>query len=478
MSTRKHWFALGVCTLMCVAGVVRADATSGSSDLGVEIAALKARIAQLEGEQGQTWLNERRAEEVKTLVRDVLADADTRASLLAEGATAGHDGGHFWIGSADGSFLLRVSGLIQVRHTFNSRDGEHDNGVDVETSFDQGEAGFSIPRAKVQFDGHISSPKITYALRLAVDRDSNDVWADRIVVGYQLRDNLWLGGGEDKAPFLREETTDAAHQLAVDRSLVNELFSAGRVQGVWANWHANDMIHVALAITDGARSGERKTGDDSKDFYADDSDFAITSRVDIRLAGNWEQADDFTAWSGEPMAAFIGGAVHYEVRETGDSLTSASVSSSGHQTDTFTWTVDGSVECSGANLYVAVVGASYDHETSGVREPDPLGIVVQGGYQIIPDKLELFGRWEYIDLDSGISGVDDQVNILTFGGNWYLNRHQSKVTVDVVYALDSLWLLGEDYVDSSTLAGVGLLQDRDDDEDGQVALRSQFTLTF
>ena len=116
MSTRKHWFALGACTIMCVAGVVRADATPGSSDLGAEIAALKSRIAQLEGEQGQTWLNERRAEEVKSLVKEVLADADTRASLLAEGATAGHDGGHFWVGSADGSFLLRVSGIIQIRH--------------------------------------------------------------------------------------------------------------------------------------------------------------------------------------------------------------------------------------------------------------------------------------------------------------------------------------------------------------------------
>jgi hypothetical protein len=456
---------------MCVASVVRADATPGSSDLGAEIAALKARIAQLEGEQGQTWLNERRAEEVKTLVKEVLADADTRASLLAEGATAGHDGGHFWIGSADGSFLLRVSGLIQVRHTWNQRDGD-DEGTDAE--FDQSEAGFTVPRAKVQFDGHISSPKITYALRLAVDKDTNDVWADRIVVGYQLSDNLWLSAGEDKAPFLREELTAPEHQLAVDRSVVNEIFTAGRVQGAWVNWNAHDMVRVAVAITDGINSGERKTEDDeSKDFYADDTDFSITSRVDIRLAGNWEQAEDFTAWSGEPMAVFVGGAVHYQVRETGDSLAGTALSA--HQTDALLWTVDGSLEVSGLNVYAAVVGSDLDRESdAGGDDNEPWGAVVQAGYQIIPDKLELFGRWEYIDLDSDDADIEDEINILTFGANWYLNRHQSKVTVDIVYALDSLEGLSD--FDSS-LSNLGLLTDLDDEED-QLALRTQFTLTY
>jgi len=473
MSTRKHWFALGACTIMCVASVVRADATPGSSDLGAEIAALKSRIAQLEGEQGQTWLNERRAEEVKSLVKEVLADADTRASLLAEGATAGHDGGHFWVGSADGSFLLRVSGIIQVRHTWNQRDGAQ-NDLPGGDEADKSEAGFNIPRAKVQFDGHISSPKITYALRLAVDKDTNDVWADRIVVGYQLSDSLWLSAGEDKAPFLREELTAAEHQLAVDRSVVNELFTAGRVQGAWVNWNAHDMVRVAVAITDGANSGERKDGDEtSKDFHADDSDFAITSRVDVRLAGNWEQAEDFTAWSGEPMSVFIGGAVHYEVRETGDSL--AGSATSAHQTDSLLWTVDGSLEVSGLNLYAAVVGADLDRESGVVGDDnEPMGVVVQGGYQIIPDKLELFGRWEYIDLDLDDSDVEDQINILTFGANWYLNRHQSKVTVDLVYALDSLEALSD--FDSS-LSNLGLLVDGEDEED-QIALRTQFTLTY
>ena len=54
--------------------------------------------------KGDNWMTEERAEEVRSLVRDVLADADTRASLLQSGMTAGYDDG-FMIGSTDGNFL-------------------------------------------------------------------------------------------------------------------------------------------------------------------------------------------------------------------------------------------------------------------------------------------------------------------------------------------------------------------------------------
>ena len=70
-----------------VTGTVSADA-----DVQSELSSLKTRIAELEGAQKQSWLNERRAEEVKNLIREVLSDAETRASLLENGMYAGHDG--------------------------------------------------------------------------------------------------------------------------------------------------------------------------------------------------------------------------------------------------------------------------------------------------------------------------------------------------------------------------------------------------
>jgi hypothetical protein len=89
--------------------------TPTNNELRQEIQALRAEVSAMRSQADDSWLNERRAEEVKTLIHDVLADADTRASLAGDGMTAGHNG-HFFLASADGGFLLNVGGQIQFRY--------------------------------------------------------------------------------------------------------------------------------------------------------------------------------------------------------------------------------------------------------------------------------------------------------------------------------------------------------------------------
>ena len=87
---------------------------------------------------------------------------------------------------------------------------------------------------------------------------------------------------------------------------------------------------------------------------------------------------------------------------------------------------------------------------------------------VIPEKLEPFLRWEYLDLDEDEIGGEDDVNIVTIGMNYYFNKHNAKFTLDVVWALDAL---------PASSTGLGLLAD-DRDGDDQVAVRAQFQLLF
>jgi hypothetical protein len=492
--------------LIATGGVAFADA-----DLASEIEALRAtvrtqgqEIQQMRTAAGDTWLNERRAEEVKALISDVLADADTRASLIGEGADAGHDGTHFYLRNASNDFLMEISALVQVRYIFSIRNGEpviSDSLDPSDKANNPNESGFEVPRAKLQFAGHVGSPRIMYVLGLEVDRLTNDVFIDRATLGYALTDTITIGGGEDKGPFLREELTSAQHQLAVERTFVNEVFTIGKIQGIWASWRGlDDMLHVRAAISDGSLSGEHKVAyvdsgspleltQPSKRFDMDDSDFAFTLRTDLKVEGDWNQMTDFTAWGGEPLAIFAGAAIHWESRETGDSFGSPGALA-GHNYDTFIWTVDGSVEYERANLYVAIMGADFSGEgslTSDPTDPDPFGVIVQGGYQIIDRKLDAFARWEYLNLDIDPSsghlgaGKDDTINILTVGGNWYLSKHRSKVTVDLLWAMDPIpdtdtaFLMGP--LNGTSTSLVGLLGDLGDSED-QTVLRIQYTQQF
>lgn len=476
--------------------------TAGANDTfdaQAEIKALRAEVQQLRAQGNESWLNERRTEEVKSLIRDVLSDADTRASLAEGGMTAGHNGSKFFLASEDGGFLMNIEGQIQFRWTYNMRDNSTDE-------VDDHESGFTLRRTKLRFSGHIADPKLHYVVQFQVNESDNSMEGDIITIAYDLTDTLTIKIGEDKAPFLHEELVSSKRQLAVERSLVNELFTMDVVQGIFLDWDAHEQVHVALALSDGGRSGEPGSstdvsdtsvgrvkildlfddftttpedpdGDDlSKAFNEDAVDLAITARVDILLAGAWGQGDDFSAGLGEEMYARIGGAIHYEVSETGDPEVDDNHKS-------FLWTVDGAVEYKGFSLFAAFTMAHTDHQASGSDDYDPWGLVVQGSYNIDlgnGDSIEPFVRWERIDFDGAVddgdttisSSYEDELDLLTLGVNWYHKGHAAKFTADVVWAFDAI-------AEDVAYGGAGLLTDEnaDDDED-QIVIRLQYQLLF
>jgi hypothetical protein len=435
------------------------------ADLRKEVEALKARveaqdreIASLRFKNDDTWLTEQRAEQIRGLVQDVLADADTRASLLAEGITAGHDGKNFFLASADGNYRMNISGIMQVRYIANSRDEALDD--DVET-------GLQLRRIKVKFDGNIISPKFMYAVQLAANRDTGAVEVDLATIGYRLTDDIRVDAGRYKDPFLREEFTPASRQLAVERSLVNAIYTANYVEGVKFEAGVGERTRLYLSLNDGVRSGD--PGGIGNDFASDMTDFAVTARADLMLAGDWKQYADFSAWSGEEFAAFVGAAMHYEIAETGDAQTASP------GVDSFiTYTVDGSLETSGFNAYGALIGRQVDlvagAPTSNFND---FGALVQAGYMLVPDKLEPYIRYEWIspDDDRGF----DEMNLITIGGNYYFNKHSAKFTADLIWALDEL--NGFAFSSPTSRTGLGLLPDSPGQSD-QIVLRMQFQLLF
>lgn len=448
---RKHLLGVGSCLVLGLTGLSYA---SSEAELKAKVAALEARLAELEAKQGESWLNERRAEEVKALVREVLSDAEMRKSLQGGGLSAGYDGKGFFLASDDGAFRLNVNGLVQVRYTANVN-REDTNGDEL---------GFEIPRAELRFSGHIADPKVGYLLIVGVDQWIGDVGADdeindsslfvrEAVLSYELAEGLKLYGGQFTAPFLHESIVDDGKGLAVERSLVSELLGLGYVQGIGLAADLGDMAKVNVAMTDGAGSGNAWV---PKGFDRDNTDFAIVARADVKLAGNWAQNDDFVAWSGDPMAAFIGGAVTYQTDE-------------GDGNEMWGWTVDGMLKYEGWSLYAAGVGM---YEKEAGETLDVYGVVLQGGYNIT-DQLQPFVRWEYIDVQDD----DFDTHLLTVGVNWFNRKHNAKATVDVVWTLNDVPedLIIDSNLDANIAWRTGLLPSNDKD---QVVIRAQYQLMF
>lgn len=436
-----------------VAGLTVQTATAQTTDLQAEIAALRAEVAQLKQAQGDNWLNERRAQEVKSLIREVLADADSRSTLLQEGMTAGHNGKNFFLASADGAFELGITGQIQFRWVSDFQ------GDDVRS--DDWEGGFQLRRAKLGFAGHIADPRLTYDIVLAADREDGSVEVEDAIIGYSYSDELTLMGGKFKLPFLRQELISSKRQLAVDRGLVTEFFTLDRSEQIALNW-ASDTLRAAISFNDGADEEFSTAG-------ADAVEYAFTGRIDAKLAGDWDQAKDLANWDRDTLGVFIGGAAHYQAGD-GNNADFGSESEANY----FAWTVDGLVETGGLSVLGAFTGGHIEWDDNiGAADRDMYGALIEAGY-MVSDKLQPFARWEWLDDDADAT---DDLQAVTAGVNYFLNGHAAKFTTDVVYVYEGS-AVSNPFGNSFSSDGLGISEFASAEDEELWVLRAQFQLLF
>lgn len=445
-------------------------------------------------ESGQAWSN---ADEVRALVSEMSADAETRSSLLQSGGTSGHDGRHFFLGSADGNFRLELSGQLQFRYYLNFRDDGDGNNSGGPTE-DDFESGFQTRRTRLFFEGHAFDPNLFYRMSASfydettgANGGDGDLKLEDAFAGYRWDNGFSMMWGQFKLPFLREELVTEAYQLAADHSLTNDTFTLYRGQGVQLGYESEDF-RLAMAFSDGANSdnsqfGSQRTASRTGYLTGGESDYSFTGRGEIKFAGNWDQFQDFTSMAGSDFAIMLGLAAHLEGGDSSSAVGSppgGAVPFVAGDYNFYGWTADLSIEGDGWNFYIAGVGAYSDYNNAdvnadGVSDGDvnfgDYGVVFQGGIFIPDTDWEFFGRYDgqFPDSDErGLGDDQDNFNSVTFGVNYYMYGHASKFTADVVWYIDS--------IDNNALAGnpnpgIGYLTD---DDDNELAFRLQWQLLF
>ena len=445
--TKQVGLVVGAAALT-VSSASFADTTAeaNNNDLKAEVAALRAEMAQMRAQQNDNWLTEQRADEIRGLVQDVLADADTRASLLAQGVTAGYDNGAV-ISSADGNWSLRTNIHMQQRFVYNNQDDGAAVGVDDDRY------GFENTRTRFILTGNVVSQDWIYKVEINVGSPSAALFDSRAgtgdaYLGYKYNDGMTIRLGTMKGPFLREELVDSRYQLAVERSALNYIFTTGRADGVSLDW-MGDQFHFTSMFSVGMNTGQTV-------WSTPDTDYAFGSRLEFLLSGTWDQFSDFTSPAGDEQGIMIGVAAHFESAEDDPGTGLADV-------DTSALTVDVSAEFGGANLFAAFIYTDIDVAGLGV-DLNPWGFLVQGGVAL-SDDWEAFARYELADFD--VAGIED-LSVITFGVTRYFAGHNAKWTTDVGIGLDDI------------VFAVPITGQRTDvvGEDGQVVIRSQVQLVF
>ena len=415
--------------------------------LTAAIAILAAATAALA--QTESYLTQ---DEVRAIVAEVLADAETRSSMLQDGY-GGHEGA-FTIRDADGKFTLRLSGYAQFRYTASFRDAGG--------ASDDFESGFTTRRTKLTFRGHVYDPRLTYRTTFAFNRLTGSAILEIATIGWEFNDNWSIELGQKKLPFLREESMASTRQMAVDRSPTTEIFNQFFSQGIWLQYEKEDFRSI-FAVSDGLRSENtdftrRRAGSlFGSALVPGESDYALTLRAEQKFGGSFKQFDDFTGTPGQDAGTLLGAAVHLE----GGDKTSTIGGNSYH---VLAWVADAQLEGDGWSAFASLNG----FHTSAESNFDDYGLVTQiAGY--VPDtNLELFARYD-ITLPDDARQNSDPFDTITVGGTYFFHGHAAKLLLDVQWFLsDTLPLPG---------AGVGIGYLQSANPNG-IAIRMQYQLIF
>jgi hypothetical protein len=382
---------------------------------------MRAEVAQLRRAHDERWLDEARAESVRAVVRDVLSDSATRSSGRGGGQlVSGYDPARgFFLGIDEDGAMIKAFGFVQVRFTANA-------GYDAPQRTPASDVawGSEIRRAQLFVTGQLAGPDLVWLVGMAIG-SYNDPYPLRGIevnpgavygtppsfnylnITKQFGDG-WFGQvGQIFTPFTYESHLFSTAETQMGEcSMIEWLFTANFTTGVQLGY-SGDAVQWAICYGN-------EIGTVPGQWDADTNQgVAVTSRLNWKLCGTWEQYALETSFPGQPFGAFLGIAGLYQ---NGRGSNPAPV----YGLNPRAATADLALMFGGANLILQGVWAE------DWVEPDATswGGLVQGGFFLNP-VIEAFGSFAAAD-------VVNLQGMAQAGVNWYIARQSLKLTGRVV----------------------------------------------
>jgi hypothetical protein len=481
-----------------ILGLVAASGAVFAADSGDDLAALKAKVAELEkrdqalqsrvveleGKEDANWMTQQRADQIRAIVEETLADAKKRGQY-ADGPTVGYNNG-FFIQTPDNNFKLVVGGLLQVRYEYalHQADDSKFKTKPLAQGDRENSSGFDIRRARLNFTGNAFSPNLFY--RFEGDFYGSSTGGFTVTDaygGYAFSDAIKLRAGAFKTPFTKAEQEYDAN-LELERSEVNFPFDPQRSLGFSSLGEPiKDHLGYEVNANDGAKSNTFRYVDTNNNVttvsttstpsYNLDNRLSFYSRVqyassDGTIKEFYEGGEADLRKGDRPFIWLLGGAVGYESQNSSGAAFAqntvtvpgaGSNDSPGYQKayvlngDLYRATLDWSAKWKGLSVNTAAyfqqvnanpfsgsttAGLPYNVNKASFFQQ---GYSAQVGYMVIPQRLEVVGRYGIL-LDEGDPNLAEYY---TLGANYYLYGNNAKILADVNYTPETA------YTDAATL---------------------------
>ena len=365
---------------------------------------------------------------------------------------AGYDNGFFIVGndndaipSDDVPHKINLSGFGHFRMTnFAPETG----GTDLNQ--------LQLKRARLIFAGHAFTRDFSWLISL--DGRSQSDGAVRLLDYYLQYDlgreayglpgkSLTLKLGQYKIPFSLARHVSAKKFQFTDRSVASMFFDANRslAFGAAGQVQQGDSLRTwEAAVFNGLVTGGQETGAGG----SLDNNFAFSARMARIVGGDWG-TDDLCDYDIHTTPVYRYGAAYagteiersgvtefdaIRVVDTGTRLSSL-LNSSITSMRVNMFAVDLSTKYMGwsgtMEYYFRQIGGFEGDVQSGLFDH---GFLLQTGYFVVPQRLELLARWSRVQGNSGTLGlVNQSSDERAAGAVWYFRDHSAKLTVDLTY---------------------------------------------
>ena len=358
------------------------------------ISSLEAENARLRNQKHQDWVKKRESEEFRAMIDDVLAAAAGRASglgrmnmLLADGVEVGYQKGAF-IRTQDGDHELHIRFLFQPRFQL------------VDWIGGPTENTFSVRHAQIRMFGHILDPRLKYKIMVDHnDRSLKDAWVD-----FHWTDCFKIRAGQFLVFFDHENIAPTWGLHLVDRSIINSVLGFERDTGVQVHGNlCDDRVQYYVFVVNGEGRNKDNVG----------NELMYGARVDVHLLGNQQYLVADVPTSDQPQLAWGTAVIH----DANNAM------AGGARVNRLTTDVTFRYKGYSVLMLVNCARNSDNNETD-------TGYLAEVGCFIVPQRVELVGRWADIVRDGALGvGMADPREV-TVGVNLYFNGHQAKLQID------------------------------------------------
>jgi hypothetical protein len=377
-------------------------------------------------EEVTTQLNESGPEPVKEIISKPRAIYNYLMSHYDDGLV---------FESKNGNFRVRSRTRVQLQFSVTDQDS---NSTDTD---------FFLRRLRLKLDGHAFRPWLKYVLQVSRDDIKLNQLGD--ASGIQLKDayidavyfkKIFPRIGQFKVPYNREELNSSSALLLVERSIVNTEFAYARDRGAGLYGILGKHIVYGTGVFGGAgiQGTEEGTAIGSNLFATRvQLDFGGTLQYgsgSFPSGGDYKLVPDFTK-----VPVFVFGAAFVGIP---DMDIKGKTPDSGALVERFeelgierggvvSIAADASYKLPTYNIEAAYLGRWIDPDEGARDTVYDQGLRIQSGLFLVPDFIEVAGRWAYIFYDTSPSVVTmggvvrDNSWELTPGINCYFSRNNN-----------------------------------------------------